>query len=179
MIIGLRTGAADRCNGCRRNDARPCRLALMSQLGVITGLGLAKASLCRQPKQMMARLSPKHLLVMLLAVFLTAGFSLSAAQASFMSARMADAMAMPADMGMVKIADAGMKGDCKACLKDTSDNGNPMHCPPTCIAPVLAVLPQGLAMTTAPRLRQPTALPAPFLHARSSLPDPYPPRPSA
>ncbi|WP_192177414.1 hypothetical protein [Mesorhizobium amorphae] len=130
----------------------------------------------------MARLSPKHLLVMLLAVLLTAGFSMSAAQASTMSAAMTmtadDGMAMAANAGMAKMADDGMKGDCKACLKDTGDNGNPMHCSPTCIAPVLAVLPQGLAMTTAPRVRQPSALPTPLLHGRSSLPDPYPPRPS-
>ncbi|WP_246093881.1 MULTISPECIES: hypothetical protein [Mesorhizobium] len=155
----------------------------MSQQLAITGLGLAKAALCGQPKGMVARLSPKHLLVMLLAVFLTAGFSLPAAQASAMSATMTmtadDGMAMPDIAGMGKMADVGMKGDCKACLKDFGDNGNPIHCSPTCIAPVLAVLPQGLAMTTAPRLRQPSALPTPFRYGRSSLPDPYPPRPSA
>lgn len=66
----------------------------------------------------MARLSPKHLLVMLLAVVLTAGFSLSGAQASIMSVRMAGAMTMPAGMGMDKMAEIPMKGDCNACLKD-------------------------------------------------------------
>lgn len=155
----------------------------MSQHLAITGLGLAKVALCDQPERIMARLSPKHLLVILLAVFLTAGFSLSAVQASVMSARMAmtagDGMTMSSDTGMAKMADGAMAGDCKACLKDASGSDNPMHCPPTCIAPVLAVLPQGLAIAVVPRLRQPPALPAPFLCGRSSLPDPYPPRPSA
>ncbi|TIR96917.1 MAG: hypothetical protein E5X19_11890, partial [Mesorhizobium sp.] len=65
----------------------------------------------------MARLSPKHLLAMLLAVLLTAGFSLSVAQASVMSSRMAseNAMAMPAADGMGKMADGAMHHDCKAC----------------------------------------------------------------
>ncbi|TIS48174.1 MAG: hypothetical protein E5W93_19115, partial [Mesorhizobium sp.] len=67
----------------------------MSQRRAIAGLGLAKTALCGQPEPMMGRLSPKHLLVMLLAVVLTAGFSLSAAQASIMSVRMAGAMTMP------------------------------------------------------------------------------------
>ena len=124
---------------------------------------------------MMARLSPKHLLVMLLAVFLTAGFSQPAVQAGVMSSK----MTMTAGDGMAKIAVAGMKGDCRTCLKDAGDSGNPMHCPPTCIAPVLAVLPQGLTMLMAPRLQRPSALPAPFLRGRSSLPDPFPPRSGA
>lgn len=129
----------------------------------------------------MARLSPKHLMVMLLAVFLTAGFSLSAAQASVMSARMAgdNAMAMPAASGMDKMAGGAMDEDCKACLKDLGSKGGPTHCPPDCIAPVLAVLPQDLAMAIVPRVQQPSPLPTPLLRGRSSLPDPSPPRPTA
>ncbi len=129
----------------------------------------------------MARLSPKHLLVMLLAVFLTAGFSLSAAQAGVMSARMAseNAMAMPAADGMGKMAGGAMDSDCKACLKDSGSNTGPMHCPPDCIAPVLAVLPQDLAMRRMPRMQRPSAQPTPLLRGRSSLPDPSPPRPTA
>ncbi|RWL97962.1 MAG: hypothetical protein E5X74_12085 [Mesorhizobium sp.] len=125
----------------------------------------------------MARLSPKHLIVMLLAVFLTVGFSLSAAQAGVMSAAMASDMAMTADAGMG--AGGAMKGDCKACLKDMGDNGSPKQCPPVCIAPVLAVLPQDFAVTTVPRPQQPSAQPTLFLHGRSSPPDPFPPRPDA
>lgn len=129
---------------------------------------------------MMARSSPKHVLVMLLAVFLTAGFSLSAAQASIMSAKMmmttGSGMTMPAGTGMAEMADTAMNGDCNACLKGAGDTGKPMHCPPTCIAPVLAVLPQGLAITVVPQVQQPSALPTPFLHGRNSLPDPFPPK---
>ncbi len=138
--------------------------------------------LCRQPKPMMVGLSPKHLFVVLLALFLTAGFSLSAVQASAMSARMMvveSSMAMPVHTGMGKMADASMNGDRKAWVKHAGGSDNPIHCPPTCIAPVLAVLPQGLAMITAPRAQQPSAMPAPFLRGRNSLPDPFPPRPSA
>lgn len=114
---------------------------------------------------------------MLLAVLLTAGFSLSAAQAGVMSATMASGMAMTADAGMG--AGSTMKDDCKACLKDMGDNGNLKQCQPVCIAPVLAVLPQDFAVTMTPRLQQPSALPTPFLRGRSSPPDPFPPRPSA
>ncbi len=127
----------------------------------------------------MACSSPKHVLVMLLAVFLTAGFSFSAARASVMSAKMTmmtgSGMTMPADVSMA--TGSAMNGDCKACLKGASDNGNPIHCPPVCVAPVLAVLPQDLAMRIVLRAQQPSALPAPFLRGRSSVPDPFPPRP--
>ncbi|SFO68382.1 hypothetical protein SAMN03159463_02674 [Mesorhizobium sp. NFR06] len=127
----------------------------------------------------MAQLSPKHLMVMLLAVLLTAGFSLSAAQASVMSARMAgeNAMAMPAAGGMGKMAGGAMDEDCKACLKDLGSKGGPMHCPPDCVAPVLAVLPQGPAIRIAPRMQQPPPPPASVLRGRSLLPDPSPPDP--
>jgi len=88
-----------------------------------------------------------------------------------------EGMTMPSDLG--KMADAIMDGDCKACIKDAGDNGNPMHCPPSCIAPVLAVLPQDFTLTAVSPVRQSSRLPAPLLRGRSSLPDPYPPRPSA
>lgn len=129
--------------------------------------------------RMMARRSAKQLLVMLLAVFLTAGFSLAGAQASVMSAQM---MTTTSDKAMVMHSDADtamssdMAGDRKACPKGAGDKGDPMHCPPTCIAPVLAVLPQGIAMRIVARMQEPLALPTPLLHGRSSLPDPYPPR---
>lgn len=152
---------------------------LIAQVLMSQHRGLAKAAFCGQPRRMMARLSPKHLLVMLIAVFLTAGFSLSAAQASVMSAKMANAMAMPTGASTGTLAGASMNGDCKACLKDIGDSGNPMHCPPTCIAPVLAVLPQDLAVTAVLHVQQPSTQAAPFLQGRSSLPDPYPPRLSA
>lgn len=116
---------------------------------------------------------------MLLAVFLTTGFSLSAAQASVMSVRMTGVMVMPADTGMGKMAESDMKGDCNACLKDAGDKGGPMQCPTVCIAPALAVLPQDFGIVPVPSVQQPSTLPAPLMHGRSSLPDPYPPRRSA
>jgi hypothetical protein len=128
---------------------------------------------------MMARWSPKHVLVILLAAFLAAGFSLSAAQASVMSAKMmmTIGMTMPAaDTSMAKMADTAMNGDCNACLKGAADSDKPMQCPPTCIAPVLAVLPLEFAVMTVVRTSLPSALPMPFLHGRSSLPDPFPPK---
>lgn len=130
---------------------------------------------------MMARLSPRHVFALLLAVFVTVGVNVSAVQAGAMSVKMAitpeASMAMASDTGMTMPGmGAGSDSDCKACLKGARDTGNPMHCPPICIAPVLAVLPQGLAITLAPPVQQPSALPTPFLHGRSSLPDPFPPK---
>jgi hypothetical protein len=132
----------------------------------------------------MARLSPRQILALLLAVLLTAGFSLSGAQASVMSAKMTmmtTDMAMPSDAGMSGMSDMGTAADsdCKACLKGAGDTGNPMHCPPTCIAPAFAVLPQDLAVMMVPPAQQPSPLRTPFLHGRSTLPEPSPPRPSA
>ncbi|MER9296597.1 hypothetical protein NKI38_08875 [Mesorhizobium sp. M0621] len=81
-------------------------------------------------------------------------------------------MTMPADTGIAKMADTAMNGDCNACLKGAGDTGKPMHCPPTCIALVLAVLPLEFAVMTVTR----ASLPTPFLHGRSSVPDPFPPK---
>ena len=127
----------------------------------------------------MARLSPRHVFALLLAVFVTVGVSVSAVQASTMAVNMA--MASKADMAMT--SETGMPGmgaasdsDCNACIKGAGDNGNPMHCPPTCIAPVLALLPLEFAAMTVIRAPLPSALPTPFLHGRSSLPDPFPPK---
>ncbi|MER9580923.1 hypothetical protein [Mesorhizobium sp. M0276] len=120
--------------------------------------------------------------MLLLAVFATVSASVSAGQASTMAVSMTVAseagMAMTSEMGMGMMSDTGAAADsdCKACLKDAGDNGNPMHCPPTCIAPVLAVLPLEFAAMTVIRAPLPSALPAPFLHGRSSLPDPFPPK---
>ena len=77
---------------------------------------------------MKARLSPKHVIALLLAVLVTAGFSLSAGQASAMSAK----MAVTPSIGMTMLSDTkmtmpGMRaaGDCAACQKGSGDNGNP------------------------------------------------------
>lgn len=123
--------------------------------------------------------SPKHVLVMLLAGFLAVGLSLTTVQASVMSARMmmmtGSGMTVP---GTSAIVDTAMDGACKACLKGSGDSGNVIHCPPMCVAPVLAVLPHGLAMRMAMRAQRLSARPAPLLHGRRSVPDPFPPRPN-
>ncbi|MET2832587.1 hypothetical protein [Mesorhizobium shangrilense] len=118
---------------------------------------------------------------MLLAVFVTVGVSMSAVQASTMAVNMTMAlkagMAMASETGMTTPGmGAADDSDCKACVKGTGDNGNPMHCPRTCIAPVLAVLPLEFAVMSAVRAPLPSALPTPFLHGRNSLPDPFPPK---
>lgn len=81
-------------------------------------------------------------------------------------------------MAMSKMGDTAMNGDCKACPKNAGGSDNPMHCPPSCIAPVFAVLPQDLTVTVLPPVSQPSTLPPLFLRGRSFLPDPYPPRPA-
>lgn len=129
----------------------------------------------------MARLSPRQVFALLLAVFVAVGATVSAVQASTMAVN----MAMAPEAGMTMTSKTGMTmpgmgaagdSDCKACLKDTGDTGNPMHCPPTCIAPVLAVLPLEFVALTVVRAPLPSAPPTPFLHGLSSLPDPFPPK---
>lgn len=126
-------------------------------------------------------MSPRHVFALLLAVFVTVGVSASAVQASTMAVKMTIAaeadMTMASETGMT-MPSMGAAADieCNACLKDTGHTGNPMHCPPTCIAPVLAVLPLEFAAMTRIRAPLPSALPTPFLHGRSSLPDPFPPK---
>jgi hypothetical protein len=135
---------------------------------------------------MMARLSPRHVFALLLAVLVTVGVSLSAVQADIM------AVAMTSDAGMAIASETGMTSetvmtmagmaadsDCKACLKGTGDSANPMHCPPTCVAPVLAVLPLEVAVMAAIPAPLPSARPTPLPSGRSSAPDPSPPRSSA
>ncbi|RWB96382.1 MAG: hypothetical protein EOQ57_27005 [Mesorhizobium sp.] len=112
---------------------------------------------------------------MLLAAFLAVGFSSSAAQAS-----VAPLMTkVESGMAMAKMSNTAMIGDCSACLKGAGDSRGQVKCLPTCIAPVLGVLPQAIAVTLVPRMEQPLALLTPFLRGRSLLPDPIPPRPSA
>ncbi|MER9401506.1 hypothetical protein NKI46_25675 [Mesorhizobium sp. M0615] len=142
-------------------------------------IGLAKAAFCGQRERIMALLALKHLLTMLLAVFVTVGVSVTAVQASTMTMKMttgaAASMTVASETGMsMPGMGAASDSDCKACLKGPGDNGNPMHCPPTCVAPILAVLPLEFTVIRAPL---PSALPTPFLHGRSSLPDPFPPKP--
>jgi hypothetical protein len=104
---------------------------------------------------------------------------LSAVQGSTMAVNMTMTSAMTSEtgMGMMSEMGAAADSDCRVCLKGTGDSGNPMHCPPACIAPVVAVLPLEFAAMSVIRAPLPSALPTPFLHGRSSVPDPFPPKP--
>lgn len=129
---------------------------------------------------MMARLSPRHVFSLLLAVFVTVGISLSAVQASNMSVTMTMASETGVSHAITSksVMGAATDSDCKACFKSMGDNESPMHCPPTCVAPVFAVLPLAFAAATTIRPPQPSALPVLSLHGRDSSPDPFPPKPS-
>ena len=132
----------------------------------------------------MAWRSPKQILALLLAALVTAGLSVSVVQAN----GMAVTMAMTHDMNATVVPDMGAAempamchaddGGCAACPKGASDNGTPMHCPPACTTPVLAVLPQEFVVTTIGQSAQLLLSPSPLLRGRDSLPDPSPPRPS-
>ena len=132
----------------------------------------------------MTRWSPKQIFALLLAVFVTAGLSLTAVQASDMSVKMTmmsgSGMTMPSDTGTTTMSDMGVTGggDCDACAGGTRDHGYPMSCWPVCVAPVFAVLPQGLAVTTIGQMAQLYSSTFQLLRGRDSLPDPSPPRPS-
>lgn len=130
---------------------------------------------------MMGRLSPRHVFALMLAVFVTVGVSVSVVQANTMALNMA--MASKAGMAVASETAMTMAGmgatadsDCKACLKGTGDTGNLMHCAPTCIAPVLAVLPHAFAAIAVVQASASPALPEPMRRGRSSLPDPFPPK---
>jgi len=108
-----------------------------------------------------------------LAVFMTAGFALSAVQATDMAAK----MAMASDMG-TSTNGASTNNACQGCpTQDSDDCTKAMSCTAACVAPVLAVLPQGVpAMLLAKPSSSGTAYP--LLHGWASPPDPYPPRPT-
>ncbi|GAA2888747.1 hypothetical protein GGQ99_005201 [Aminobacter niigataensis] len=114
------------------------------------------------------RWSIRHVFALLLAAFVAAGLSLSSVQASDMAVK----MTMASDMGMP--ADGG----CTACPDDSTDGGKMTACPQVCIAPVLAIVPQGLAAVVVALTPHLTPMPSAYLHGRAAVPDPYPPRPS-
>jgi hypothetical protein len=98
----------------------------------------------------------------------TAGLTLSFAQATDMSVNMA----------MMPDAGVSSDGDCTERHGGAIDSGTPTACPPACTAAVFAVLSQEPAVMTDIQTSQLTSLPSPFLHGQDSLPDPSPPRPS-
>lgn len=114
----------------------------------------------------MKRWSVRQVLVLLLAVFVTAGMNLSAAQASDMTVK----MAMASDMGA-----SGHDG-CPGCPTGGVDDGmKAVACASICVAQVLAVLPQ-MAPTTIALVAASYPALAPVLHGRVLEPDHYPPR---
>jgi hypothetical protein len=111
--------------------------------------------------------SARRLFVVLLAMFVTLGLSLSSVQAS---ARHVD-MAMSGGMDMAK------HPDCPNC-KGEDGAAKAKACGIVCVAPVLAVLPAPALAISGPRDSL-AAMWTDFLHSRSIPPDPYPPRPTS
>jgi hypothetical protein len=107
-----------------------------------------------------------RIFVLLLAVFVTAGVTLSVVQANGMATK----MAMMSDMG------DGGHGHCDAC-PDVDSGAKSPGCSPFCVAPALIVL-QSFALAV------PTSFPTSFrvqsdqLDGLASPPDPSPPRPT-
>jgi hypothetical protein len=126
---------------------------------------LVREIACVQYAPAMVPSSARHVVVLLLAVLMSAAMSLSAAWASEITVKMAamTGMDMPAE------------GDCAGC----PDDGAMTVCQPVCVVPILALLPQELAAldrVTAARLAPPLYPP---LYGRDFLPDPHPPRSKA
>ncbi|MBN8998854.1 MAG: hypothetical protein J0H54_05510 [Rhizobiales bacterium] len=114
----------------------------------------------------MKRWSVRQILVLLLAVFVTAGMNLSAAQASEMTVK----MVMASDMGV-----SGHDG-CQGCPTGGGDDGmKAMACTSVCVAPVLAVPPQ-TAPTMIVQLAASYPALAPVLRGQAPAPGHYPPR---
>lgn len=108
--------------------------------------------------------SARQLVTLFLAVFVTVGLSLSAVQASGMTVK----MAMASDMGS-----SGHDG-CQGCPSD--DGTKAISCTATCVAPVLAVLPESESVMLVHKTVS-VVTRYPLLHGKTSPPEPYPPRP--
>jgi hypothetical protein len=112
--------------------------------------------------------SARQMLTLFLAVFVTLGVSGAVAHANSMAANMATASSM--DMG-----GSGHDG-CSACPKGGDHGSNATTCSPICVAPVLAMLPQGSTPLPIQAASAFTILQLSFF-GRTSPPEPYPPRP--
>lgn len=127
---------------------------------------LAKAGFRDQPAYMRTWRPYRRAIVLILAVFVAAGMSLSFAQAARMS------------VGMIVMSDMGAGNDnCSGCPGNADDGSTAMPCWPVCVTPVLAVLPQDPAGLSAIQASELPSLPSAPLHGQTSLPDPSPPRP--
>lgn len=114
----------------------------------------------------MSRLLVRQIIILLLAVFVTAGMGLSAVQASTMSLKMMDTTPGMTFSGNGKCTDCGSSGDSKAMAGCVA---------PGCVAPVVTHSPSVEAMDIASVVVHHLHL-DPALHGRDSGPDPYPPR---
>lgn len=123
----------------------------------------------------MAKPLIRRIFVLVLAVLMTAGIGLSAAQASAMQAHMMD-------MGMAKGDDDNMSMPmpvkCPDCDKSGLAKGMPGCVAPACT--VLSALPPHTETVRAAQLGllDLRPLPSRLLNGRDSVPDPYPPRTS-
>lgn len=119
--------------------------------------------------RVMRHWSARKLIALLLAVFIAAGMSLSIAQASSMTAKMATLSEM----------DMPDHGDCQDCPDQPRDNGmKAMACGNVCAAPVLATLPVAAVPVLVGEKAASIVAGDPLLHGRALRPDPYPPRTS-
>ena len=111
--------------------------------------------------------SARQLVALFLAVFVTVGTSLSAAQASDMTVK----MEMAFDMG-------GSGHDpCQGCPAGGGDDGmKAISCAAICVAPMLAVLPLAEPVMLVHKTVSFMAR-YPLLNGKASPPEPYPPRP--
>lgn len=115
----------------------------------------------------MGHWSARKLVALLLAVFVAAGMSLSVAQASGMTARMATMSEM----------DMSAQGGCQDCPDQPGDSGmKAMACGNVCAAPVLATLPAAAVPVLVGEKAASLVAGDPLLHGRALAPDPYPPR---
>lgn len=114
----------------------------------------------------MARMLTRQILVLLLAVFVTAGMGLSAVQASNMSFKMMD---------MAPGMAASDSGNCDHCVSPGDSKGMAACVTAGCVAPAVADFPSvqalDVASVTVHYRHQDLAL-----LGRDSGPDPYPPR---
>jgi hypothetical protein len=114
----------------------------------------------------MERWSTRRFVALFLAVFVAAGMSLSAAQATGTSMKMA----------MVSDMTGSMHDGCPGCPNGGGDDGmKAMACSVVCATPVLAVLPEGVSVPLVQR-PVPFTVRDSFLHGTRTPPDPYPPR---
>jgi hypothetical protein len=130
----------------------------------------------------------RQAVILLLGVLFTQGINLSAVQTAnmaaemTMSSNMAAKMTMTSNMAAKTIMASDMRAsghdDCGGCAGGSDDYAKVMACASVCSAPVLALLPQTVAMTVVKATADVFVSDDTLLLGRASPPDPYPPRSS-